>query len=87
MTELNNPSITISIDPPDSKELSPKSTFCSVDGCFRMKSIHEICDEHFTFTSLDYLIAHKPLQSPVTTSKYNSEQRGLSCIHTHTSDK
>jgi hypothetical protein len=84
-TEFYKPFLTIFIDEPDPL-LSPKSTLCSIDGCFRtiLYSSDTLCDEHQVFTSLEYITSHKPVQSPVATSKYSTDQRGLSCIQMHT---
>lgn len=58
-------------------------TLCEVEGCYHMADTDKLCKEHHTYISLNYLITHKPVQSPVAASKYNTEQRGLSCIQLH----
>ena len=59
-------------------------TLCEVEGCYHMADTDKLCKEHHTYISLNYLITHKPVQSPVAASKYSTEQRGLSCIQLHT---
>ena len=64
--------------------ISPKS-LCTIDGCYRLTE-EKLCNEHQLFTTLEYIIAHKPVQSPVAVSKYNSEQKGLSYVRMHTAE-
>ena len=68
---------------PNSVDLISPTSICEVDGCYHTVTNDKICKEHHTYASLNYLIAHKTIQTPVTSSKYNFEQRGLSYIHIH----
>ena len=61
------------------KNLSPKNGICEVDGCYHSVVDDKLCKEHKMYTTMEYLTTHKPMQSPVAASKYNPEQRGLSC--------
>jgi len=63
---------------------SLSKTLCEVEGCYHIADTDKLCKEHHTYISLNYLITHKPVQSPVAASKYSAEQRGLSCIQLHT---
>lgn len=86
-TELYKPFLTIYTEEPVTEPAievltSPKS-LCTIEGCYRSTE-EKICEEHQRFTSLEYIIAHKPVQSPVAVSKYNSEQKGLSCVRMYT---
>ena len=63
---------------------SPKN-LCTIDGCYRSTE-EKLCEEHQMFTSLEYIISHKPIQSPVAASKYNSEQKGLSYVRMYTDE-
>jgi hypothetical protein len=81
----SKPNLTITPDDSDQKEqISP--TFCTVDGCYRVlsKSPTKLCTEHEAFSTLQYIVKHKPQQSPVAASKYKSEQGGLSCVQMYT---
>jgi len=60
-------------------EITSPKNICEVDGCYHT-AIDKLCKEHQMYTSMQYLIAHKPIQSPVAHSKYNFEQHGLACI-------
>ena len=63
--------------------ISPKS-LCEVDGCYHSVVDDKLCKEHKMYTTMEYLTTHKPMPSPVAVSKYNPEQRGLSCTQMHT---
>ena len=53
--------------------------FCEVEGCYRTTP-DKLCAEHQTYVSLNYLIEHKPVQSPVAVSKYSPTEKGLACV-------
>jgi hypothetical protein len=84
MTEL---SLTILSELPEQVEvitiISPKS-LCEVDGCYHMANTDKLCKEHQLYSSMQYIVSHKPIESPVAISKYSTEQRGLSCTQMHT---
>lgn len=63
--------------------ISPKS-LCEVDGCYHSVVDDKLCKEHQMYSSMQYVIMHKPMPSPVAASKYNTEQRGLSCTQIYT---
>jgi len=89
-SEAYKPFLTISTDESEPKEItSPTNTRCCIDGCYHRitNSVTKLCTEHETFTSLEYIIKHKPIQSPVAVSKYNSEHGGLSCVQMYTDQK
>ena len=75
---ITEDSVTEPIEP----IVSPKN-LCTIDGCYRLTE-EKLCEEHQMFTSLEYIISHKPIQSPVAASKYNSEQKGLSYVRMYT---
>ena len=50
------------------------------------KKYDKLCKEHQMYTTMEYLTTHKPMPSPVAVSKYNPEQRGLSCVQLHTEE-
>ena len=77
--DLHKPSLFVTIGDTDQKEIVSPKSLCEVDGCYHT-AINKLCKEHQMYTSMEYLIAHKPIQSPVAHSKYNFEQRGLACI-------
>ena len=56
---------------------------CNIDGCYHIADTDKLCKEHHLYSSMQYIIAYKPMQSPVAASKYSMEQRGLSCIQMH----
>ena len=66
-------------------EITSPKNMCEVDGCYHTAT-DKLCKEHQMYTSLYYLVAHKPIQSPVAHSKYNFEHHGLSCIKIHSNE-
>jgi hypothetical protein len=85
LTIITEPSEVIEIiSPTNSVSRGLLKTLCEVEGCYHMADTDKLCKEHHTYISLNYLITHKPIQSPVAASKYSTEQRGLSCIQLHT---
>jgi hypothetical protein len=84
---MSDPNLTIVTETSDVVEIiSPKHSLCEVDGCYHSVINDKLCKEHHTYISLNYLVAHKPMQSPVAASKYSMEQRGLSCVQLHTEE-
>jgi hypothetical protein len=65
--------------------LTITTEFCEVEGCYRTTT-DKLCGEHQSYVSLNYLIEHKPVQSPVAVSKYSPTEKGLSCVKIFTED-
>ena len=84
---MSNLNITIVTDTSDVIEfITPKHSLCEVEGCYHTVVNDKLCKEHHMYTSMQYIVAHKPMQSPVAASKYSMEQRGLSCVQLHTEE-
>lgn len=84
---MSNLHLTIVTDTPDVIEfITPKHSLCEVEGCYHTVVNDKLCKEHHMYTSMQYIVAHKPIPSPVAASKYSMEQRGLSCVQLHTEE-
>lgn len=84
---MSNLHLTIVTDTSDVIEIiTPKHSLCEVEGCYHTVVNDKLCKEHHMYTSMQYIVVHKPMPSPVAASKYSMEQRGLSCVQLYTEE-